>query len=363
MVYSRRIFKNNILQEDFFISNKAEDKSWQRSSSYGNHLNTYGNEGAFSFSVDKKMAVFTACDREDRIGRCDLYLLINGKTYNAGQVINSKQWDSQGCFSPDGKYLYFVSNRQGGFGGKDIWRSEITKYGFLEPENLGPKINTKKNEVSPFLHPDNLTFYFASDGHVGMGDYDMYFSRRNNTQDEWEFVENMGYPINTHNVENSLVVSSDGKTAYYTSNNSGFGLEDIFIFELPERTQAHELSALELDIITKEIGEEVVLKNVIFSSNSFEIDTSSFLELDRLIIYLHKNPHIEIEIQGHTDNIGTEFDNQLLSERRAKVVFEYLRERVENRLSYKGYGESKPLFSNDLEQGRMFNRRTSFVIQ
>ena len=81
-------------------------------------------------------------------------------------------------------------------------------------------------------------------------------------------IQNIGYPINTHNTENSLVVANNGKTAYYTSNQSGFGLEDIFVFDLPESMQADQISELELEIITQKIGEEVVLKNVIFTSNS-----------------------------------------------------------------------------------------------
>ena len=167
----------------------------------------------------------------------------------------------------------------------------------------------------------------------------------------------MGYPINTHNSENSLIVSSDGKTAYYTSDISGFGKEDIFQFELPENLQAEPLADLELDIITNKAGEEVILKNVSFESNSFALEESSFAELDNLIAYLQKNPNLQIEIQGHTDNVGDETDNQILSQQRAKVVFEYLSAKVENNLTYKGLGESQPLGENKEE-----NRRTSFVI-
>ena len=363
LVYSRRFMKNNVLQEDFFISEKDANNSWSLAVPYGNSLNTFGNEGAFSFSTDKNRAVFTACDREDRVGRCDLYLFIDGKTYNAGKVINSEYWDSQGCFSPDGKYLYFVSSREGGYGGKDIWRSEITQNGFLEPENLGSSINTKHDEMSPFLHPDNLTFYFGSNGHIGMGDYDIYVNRRKNTLEKWGNPKNIGYPINTHNTENSLVVANDGKTAYYTSNKSGFGLEDIFVFNLPESIQANEISELELDIITQKIGEEVVLKNVTFASNSSEIDASSYEELDKLIAYLAKNPNLQIEIQGHTDDVGSDIDNLFLSEKRAKAVYDYIIIKLENKLSYTGYGESKPLAPNESEKGRELNRRTSFVIQ
>ena len=363
LVFSRRFLSNNVLQEDFFISIKDDDGLWGPSEIYQGNLNTPGNEGAFSYSPDKYMVVFTACDRNDRVGRCDLYLLIEGKVYNAGKVINSVDWDTQGCFSPDGKYLYFVSDRDGGYGGTDIWRSEITNIGFLEAENLGEKINTRHDEMSPFLHSDNLTFYFSSNGRIGMGDFDIYISRRGNALSEWKDPVNIGYPINTCNTENSLVVASDGRTAYYTSDKDGFGLEDIFVFDLPDHVQADEVSSLELDIITQKVGEEVVLKNVVFDSNSSEISKSSFIELENLIAYLLKNPDLNIQIQGHTDDVGSERDNMVLSDKRAAAVYNYLISRVKNSLSYVGYGKSRPLVSNNSEDARRLNRRTSFIIR
>jgi len=117
------------------------------------------------------------------------------------------------------------------------------------------------------------------------------------------------------------------------------------------------LADLELDIITNKAGEEVILKNVSFASNSYALEESSFAELNKLITYLQKNPNLQIEIQGHTDNVGNETDNQILSQQRAKVVFEYISAKVENKLTYKGFGESQPL-----GEDRMRNRRTSFVI-
>ena len=362
LVYSRRLDKNNVFQEDFYVSKLDENSNWTLSKPYFGALNTNGNEGAFSFSSDTGYSVFTACDRFDSMGSCDLYILNNNSTFNAGKIINSKSWDSQGCFSPDGRYLYFVSNRSGGYGGKDIWRSQITDNGFLEPENLGPNINTEDDEMSPFLHPDNLTFYFASSGHVGMGKYDIFISKRTDVLKEWSLPTNLGYPINTFNTENSLIVANDGKTAYYTSNQSGFGLEDIFVFNLPENVRANKLSNIELDIISNPKGKEVVLNNVVFASNSSKIDSSSFEQLNELILYLLKNPDINLEIQGHTDNIGNNNDNLILSTQRAEVVYNYLRDKVSNRLNFKGYGELVPLFSNTSEENRLFNRRTSFVI-
>ena len=332
-------------------------------------FNTQFNEGAISVSPDGSLCVYTACDRQNSIGGCDLFIrnynTENGwsKEYNLGKNVNSKKWETQASFSPDGKYLYFISNREGGFGGNDIWRSEISVTGFLKAENIGIKINTEYNEMSPFLHPDNLTLYFGSNGHIGMGGYDIYVSRRANALEGWGTPINIGYPINTHNAENSLVVANNGRTAYYTSNKSRFGLDDNFVFDLPESMQADEISEFELGIITQKGIGEVVLKNVTFASNSSEIDATSYAELDELIKYLTKNPNFQIEIQGHTDNIGSDLENLVLSNKRAKSVYDYLIITVKNKLSYKGYGESKTLAPNDTENGRELNRRTSFVIQ
>tara|TARA_B110000003_G_C16644600_1_gene531519 strand:- start:1575 stop:3212 length:1638 start_codon:yes stop_codon:yes gene_type:complete len=350
-----------ITQEDFYIAEKDDEGKWAKAVSMA--INTPLNEGAITISSDGNALIYTACIRDNGIGSCDLLISIKrNESYSAGvnigSVVNSKYWESQACFSPDGKYLYFVSNRPGGYGGKDIWRSEITQKGFLPPVNLGDTINTQYDEMSPFVHPDNLTFYFASDGQTGFGDYDLFVSRRNSTDKEWGLPKNMGYPINTHNTENSLIVAANGKTAYYASDVSGFGKEDIFQFELPVNLQAEPLADLELEIITQKSGEEVILKNVSFASNSYALEESSFAELDKLIAYLKKNPKLQIEIQGHTDDVGNEIDNQILSQQRAKVVYEYLHTKVQNKLTFKGFGESQPIGDNKEE-----NRRTSFVIQ
>ena len=126
---------------------------------------------------------------------------------------------------------------------------------------------------------------------------------------------------------------------------------------MPENLQAEPLEELELEIITQQAGEEVILKNVSFESNSYALEETSFIELDKLIAYLKKNPNLQIEIQGHTDDVGNEIENQLLSEQRASVVFEYLSHKVNNTLIHKGFGESQPL-GEDREE----NRRTSFII-
>ncbi len=361
-IFTRKVKGEGALQEDFYFS-RWEDE-WLKAEAM-NSINTSYNEGAISVSSDGRFLIFTACNRVDGIGSCDLYLkIIGSETIMNLEEVNTKNWDSQGCFSPDGKFLFFVSSRLGGFGGKDIWISKITEKGFEEPFNAGPTINTAYNEMSPFLHADNLTLYFASDGHIGMGDYDLFVSRRKNAELEWGSPENMGYPINTYKVENSLIVAKDGKTAYYTSDNSGYGLEDIFWFDLPKERQAAKILDLELRIITQKVGEEIILNHVQFAHNSYKLDEASFIELNRLLNYLKNNPHIKISIEGHTDNVGKEEENQILSENRAFAVYSFLINNniLESKLSYKGFGESKPLVPNKSENERRINRRTSFKI-
>jgi len=363
-VITRKVKSEIDLQEDFFYSQKDESNNWQKVKKMSS-INSPFNEGAISISADGRFLVFTACNRADSKGSCDLYLQLSEKekAFNL-KSINSKSWDTQGCFSPDGKYLYFVSNRPGGYGAKDIWISEIGENGFGKPFNAGPIINTEYNEMSPFLHADNLTLYFASDGHIGLGGFDLFVSRRRDVSQDWDTPENIGYPINTHKVENSLIVGTNGKTAYYASDKDGYGLEDIFWFDLPKEKQANEILDLELEIITQKQGEEVILRNVQFSHNSFTLNENSFIELNSLITYLKKNPQIKIQIEGHTDNVGEEKENQILSENRAIAVYNYLTQNniTENRLSYKGFGEQKPLAPNETEKGRKMNRRTSFKI-
>ena len=358
--------KDGELQEDFYSSVQSES-TWSLAKEMD--INTEGNEGSVCVSPNGNYLIYTACNRLDTRGRCDLYICVkqmDGSWSKAENLssINTRYWESQACFSPDMKYLYFVSDRRGGFGGDDIWRSEITKFGFSEPENLGPTINTLYDEMSPFLHPDNLTFYFASEGHTGMGDFDVFVSKRRHSDTLWSDQENLGYPINTHNTENSLVVSSDGRTAYFVSDKSGFGMEDIFSFQLPEGKQAEKISNLEMDILSETSGGEIMLDNVLFETDSYQLIKSSFSELDALIDYLQKNPKVKIHIEGHTDNVGDKEYNQELSQNRAKEVCNYLQDRgvSPKRLTYKGYGESSPITTNKTEEGRSKNRRTSFVI-
>jgi outer membrane protein OmpA-like peptidoglycan-associated protein len=151
--------------------------------------------------------------------------------------------------------LYFSSDRPGGYGGTDIWVSEFSISGWSAPKNLGPTVNTNKDEQFPFIHSDNRTLYFSSNGHPGLGKSDLYLTRKD-VKLNWETPINMGYPINSRGQDWNLVVARDGKTAYFSSDQlKGFGGLDIYTFQLPEKLQAEKVSYLRgyvRDAITKQ---------------------------------------------------------------------------------------------------------------
>jgi outer membrane protein OmpA-like peptidoglycan-associated protein len=234
------IFTRRSDQEDFYISEKnAETNQWQAAASLPFPINTNGNEGAHCLSPDGKQLYFTGCYRADGFGSCDLYVANRlgnkwGKPQNLGGLINSKTWETQPCISANGQELYFVSNREGGLGGSDIWLSTKDSTGnWAYPVNLGAGINTVFDDISPYIHPNNHDFYFASEGHTGLGDFDVFWATKQ-TNNQWNTPQNLGYPINTTQSESSLSVSIDGKIGYFASERKGgLGGKDIYQFVLP----------------------------------------------------------------------------------------------------------------------------------
>ncbi len=234
LVWTRRV---SDLNEDFYISQKAGG-IWQMGTPMSGEINTPMKEGAQQISQDGKWLVF-AGQYPDSYGRFDLYMsVLTEKGWslrqNLGEKINSEFWESSPCLSPDKRELYFSSDRPGGFGGIDIYVSRLMANGrWSEPENLGPAINTAGDESSPFLHADNETLYFSSNGLQGYGGADLFKAKRG-LQGFGE-VENLGYPVNTIDNEGSLFVAADGSTAWMASNRSDSkGGLDIYYFNLPE---------------------------------------------------------------------------------------------------------------------------------
>jgi len=444
LIFTRKIANN----EDFYKSVKLNGE-WQTATYLSNNINTPEyNEGAQSITQDGKFLFFTGCNRPDGLGRCDIYVSQKkgddwGKPYDLPPPVNTPGWESQPSISSDGRTLYFTSNRPGGYGGYDIWKSTLTEKGWGEPVNLGPNINTAFDEQSAFIHPDDSTLYFCSDGWPGLGGKDLFVSRLGK-DGQWGKPVNLGYPINTNGDENGMTLTAEGSHAFYSSNNlGGYGGFDIYTFELPENLRPHLVTyvkgtvndaktkepleaAVEIIDLQKdesvygdysdpdqgaflatlttgknyglnisksgylfysqnfslvgheagkpyniavllqpiEVGSKVILNNIFFDTNKFDLKPESLAELQKLVDFLTVNPSLKIEISGHTDNVGNDQLNQTLSENRAKAVYQYL---VDNkvdpaRLQYKGYGKTQPIATNDTGEGRSQNRRTEFKI-
>jgi hypothetical protein len=420
------------LEEDFFISFFTDD-AWQKAVNAGTPLNTRQNEGAQTLSSNGRYMYFTACDRPGGMGSCDIYFSAfnEGKwsePYNLRSPVNSSHWESQPSISADGKRLFFSSNRPGGMGGKDLWYSVMNdRNQWITPVNMGDKINTEGDEMSPFIHFDGKTLYFASDGKTGLGGFDIFMTRMN-SDSTWSEPQNLGYPINTYNDEMGLVIESGGKKAYFSSIRDKINSKDIFYFDLYESARPAAVSYLKGKVYDREtnkvtiksstdgngnflvclpsgfnyginvsksgylfysenfmfegehtaiepfvkkislnpikVGETMLLANVFYEIDAWELKKESQAELNTLVEMLMDNKGLLIEIGGYTDATGSTEYNLSLSEKRAKSVVSYLVNRgiSSDRLKSRGYGNTSPIGNNITEEGRKLNRRTEAKI-
>ena len=195
-------------------------------------------------------------------GTGDLYFLHKqGKSWSAPEPldskINSKYQETTASMTPDGKTIYFASDRPQGFGGLDIYRSDQLPSGeWSAPVNLGPTVNTPQNEDAPYIHPDKWTLFFTSDGHNTMGGRDIFVTRLFN--DEWTKPENMGYPINTTFNDNYFTLSADGRKGYFASDRTGGqGRQDLYSIDMPEEESNIPLTMIKGRIFNRETGEPI----------------------------------------------------------------------------------------------------------
>jgi OmpA-OmpF porin, OOP family len=428
--------------EDIVISTKRSDGNWGEPISISSNINTIQREGACTISADGRHLIFTVCGTMG----CDLYeSRKTGKDWsvpkNLGPSINSADWDSQPTLSADGRELYFVSDRKGGVGGYDIWHSQLEESGWTKAKNLGTAVNTKFDEISPYIHVNNQDLYVVSNGYPGFGGYDIYRSQR--TKEGWGTPINLGKPLNDHLDQYSFIVSGDGTLGYYSraenkntsrlfkitlpenlvtrskgnvvkgvvqnaNTNAPVGawvelfdlkqnkmiskvradsVEGNYLMILPGGSEyalyvrkpgylfqslhfnyegASELKPVikNINLVPIQQNATMVLNNIFFDVNKYELKSQSITELEEVIIFLNQNPTLKVEISGHTDNSGTEIYNQQLSEKRAQSVAEYLtaHEVSKQRIITKGYGSKRPIAVNDSDDNKQMNRRIEFKI-
>lgn len=263
VLYFNRI-KNN--DEDLFYSIYRNEEWWPPAPL--RRFNTKNNEGMCTLVKDGKKMFFTACGRQAVEGTCDIWEAeLHGLEIEAIQPItgfaNSSNWESEASISCDGRTLIFASNRAGGYGGTDLWKSTKTGDGIWSaPQNLGPKINTYEDEESPFLSNDGRSIYFTSKGHVGLGEQDIFVSWLDEANDEWGVPINIGPPVNSPFRELGFFLSADGQTGYFASDRpGGQGGMDIYTFKLNETLLGLPITYVEgfvRDSITSQAVEAVL---------------------------------------------------------------------------------------------------------
>lgn len=434
--------------ETFLVAQRTE-KGWSVPQEFVPWQTDDLNMGAPVLSPDGNLLWFAGCGWPGGMGSCDLYLseYKNGKWTQpviAGAEINSAAWESQPAISADGMILIFSSNRPGGIGGSDLYRSVRLPDGqWSRPVNLGPLINTQDNEMSPFFHPDGRTLYFSSNGHPGMGGYDLFMTKLDDAG-RWTRPQNLGVPLNSAEDELNIIVDAYGRNGWVAARKKGgFGGYDIYEFTMPEELKPRPLRTvkilvtdaetaqpvpalvsvnslsdgsllfegkcrdtdgqlllplpleakfslfagsegylyfsdnfdfsadsvstlltLEVKLIPALVGNKLIINNIYFAFNSAELLPDSYPALRHLLAFMTQNPQLQIEISGHTDNVGSAPINQRLSLQRAEAVSKWLMENGinENRIVARGYGATRPLGTNNDEQGRAMNRRTEVKI-
>jgi OmpA-OmpF porin, OOP family len=245
LIFTRRLGPGGNDDEDLVVSKKISNGSWSMPSSISPNINSELNEGTCAISADGRKLIFTSCVGREGFGSCDLFESTKiGEVWsqpkNLGINVNSAEWESQPSLSADGRTLYFVSDRRGGLGRRDIWVSTLNEKGqWTKAKNAGKPINTVYDEISPFIHVNNRTLYFASNGLAGFGGYDIFYTERD-TSAGWTSPVNMGSPINTHEDQFSLFITADGKKGYYSHEEprpAGYSVSFIYEIEIPEDQQ------------------------------------------------------------------------------------------------------------------------------
>ncbi len=289
-------YNRNNQDENLYVS-YWRNKAWTYPTSISPQINSSENEGTAAISADGRTLVFTACNTQNGLGSCDLFVSYKQgdswpKAINLGENINTREWESQPSLSADGSILYFVSDRRGGVGKRDIYVSKKDSEGnWSVAENLGNEINTAEDEISPFIHPNGISLFFASDGYPGLGGMDLFFSEKINKK--WSYPENFGYPINTTRDQVSLFITADNKRGYYSleqNQDEASRNSLLYQFEIPPA-------------LAKRIKKANVVKGIVTDSKS-----KKKLGAD-IEVYNLKNNNLESKV--HSDDQTGEYMNVL----------------------------------------------------
>lgn len=376
---------------DLYIS-KLNQNTWGKPNNMGTAINTSAWESQPSISADSK-TLFFASNRPGGYGGLDIwYTKMNDKgqfeePVNAGPMVNTA-WDEDKPFlHPDGQTIYFVSNGHAGFGGKDIYKTKLIGSIWLTPYNLGQPINSPDDENGIFVNAFGNKGFISAVRPEGKGNSDIYmFELPQDIQPtpvsyvKGKVTNLIGKPqasigkfIDLSSQEVYTSFNTDSSTGEfmvclpvgrdYSLNITSKG--HLFYSEIYKlKNELGKALPLHAKLSPIEKGSKIELKNVFFETNLFNIQPESAAELNEVVKFLQNNPQVSLEIGGHTDNVGKESDNKMLSENRAKSVMNFIVKAGidETRLRAVGYGSSKQIESNKEAEGRAKNRRTEITI-
>lgn len=364
--------------EDIYIS-RWNDTSHTWSTAVNNFegaLNTKFHDANLSISANgKQILVYRNVPGETKSG--DIYYsdLGNGGKWSApkpfGSAINTSYFESSACLTPDGKTLYFVSERKGGYGRADIYMShKISTTEWGEAQNIGSNINTEGDEISLFLHPDGKTLYFSTNGRNGLGGYDIY--KTTNEDGQWIQPVNIGYPINTLGDDLYFTITSDNVAYYVSDQESGLGAEDIYqvqflkqnmeldkMKEAPSAVIEQEMASMkksviiEMPIIAKQpevIKPEVEVKETIQANE--QVVQPAALEENKKVVATNTNVFETKYIPFEVKSSDVKMNDQQVSE--LNTIIEYLvaHPSVKIQVSSNGLGGS---YQRILAQNRSWN--------
>jgi len=418
---------------DIFFSQKDDKGKWSKPEAIDSDLNSEEDEGACAFTPDGKTMYLTVCKTDPSYPRYAQIAKSQRSDASWGKAtVEELTRDTLSAYahpavSPDGQWLYFVSDMPGGLGGYDIWRMQIASSGLLGLENLGEPVNTPGNEMFPTFRP-NGDLYFSSDGHPGFGGLDIFIAKPNTdlneraeTSDEGNgntpqlyTLDHPGWPLNSQGDDFGMTFEGLHNRGYFCSNRGDArGWDHIYSFEKHEVIQTvrgwlYEQDGYELPqglvymvgndgtnqklsvrgdgsfeqeirpgvsyvflgtckgylnhkeelrvepVLESEeytlqfplanISAPVLINNIFYDFDKATLRPESAVALDSLVDLLNENPNVTIELSAHTDCRGSAEYNERLSQRRAESVVNYLIEHgiAADRLTPKGYGESKP---------------------
>jgi outer membrane protein OmpA-like peptidoglycan-associated protein/tetratricopeptide (TPR) repeat protein len=378
---------------DLYISYLTKD-GWSAPQNLGSKINTDAWESAPCLSPDKRDLYF-ASRRPGGYGGSDLYVShyqLNGKwstPENLGAEVNTSGDESCPFMHADGHTLYFTSNGHPGYGGDDLFLVRKGPKGqWSNPQNLGYPINTIENEGSLVITADGVNAYYASDRSDSRGGLDLYsFALRKDIRPVktlwikgkvFDKKTDKGLPssveltdlltkeivskVQTDESGNYLITLPTGRDYAFNVNRKGY----LFFSENFPLAQKSADSTYNINIPLQplEADATIVLRNIFFDTNKYELKPESQVELDNVVRLLKENPSLKIRINGHTDNVGKPADNLTLSNNRARAVVAYLTANGINatRLSSEGFGAGKPIADNTTEEGKAQNRRTELRV-